>query len=214
MRMDSFEGVVMRHVRYVVLLLAVLLGWTSFAHAQVAPAAPGAVVGAPVAPGAVVGAPDAAAIAGYRFGTADKVRVTVFNEPTLSGEFTVSSSGMLSLPLIGDLAVQGKSTGEVIKMITTALSDGYLRDPRVSIDVLTYRPFFILGEVMKAGEYPYSNGLTVMNAVATASGFSYRANKKKVFIKRAGETVEKRYDLTPDLQVQPGDTIRIAERYF
>jgi polysaccharide export outer membrane protein len=155
-----------------------------------------------------------AAVGDYRFGIADKVRLTVFNEPTLSGEFTVGSNGMLSLPLVGDLAVQGKSTGEVIKMVTTLLADGYLRDPRVSIDVLTYRPFFILGEVTKPGEYPYSNGLTVMNAVATASGFSYRASKKKVFIKRAGEAVEKRYELTPDLEVKPGDTIRIAERYF
>lgn len=154
------------------------------------------------------------AVVAYRFGVADKVRITVFNEPTLSGEFTVSSNGMLSLPLIGDLAVQGKTTQEVITLITTSLADGYLRDPRVSIDVLTYRPFFILGEVSKPGEYPYSNGLTVMNAVATASGYTYRANKKKVFIKRAGETEEKRFDLTPGLEVQPGDTIRIGERYF
>lgn len=164
--------------------------------------------------GAAVAASSGAAVADYRFGIADKVRLTVYNEPTLSGEFTVGSNGMLSLPLVGDLAVKGKSTSEVIKMVTTMLADGYLRDPRVSIDVLTYRPFFILGEVTKPGEYPYSNGLTVMNAVATASGFSYRASKKKVFIKRAGETVEKRYDLVPDLEVQPGDTIRIAERYF
>jgi polysaccharide export outer membrane protein len=164
--------------------------------------------------GVAVAASSGAAVADYRFGIADKVRLTVYNEPTLSGEFTVGSNGMLSLPLVGDLAVRGKSTSEVIKMVTTMLADGYLRDPRVSIDVLTYRPFFILGEVTKPGEYPYSNGLTVMNAVATASGFSYRASKKKVFIKRAGETVEKRYDLVPDLEVQPGDTIRIAERYF
>lgn len=158
--------------------------------------------------------PGVAAMPDYRFGSADKVRVTVFNEPTLSGEFTVSSSGVLSLPLIGDIAVRGKTTSEVIAMVTRALAAGYLLDPRVSIDVLTYRPFFILGEVTKPGEYPYSNGLTVMNAVATASGFTYRASKGKVFIKRAGELEEKQYKMKPDLVVQPGDTIRIGERYF
>jgi len=195
----------MRFLRVCALALASLGLLGAPVMAQVPEQAPAGVVGA---------APSGAAVADYRFGIADKVRLTVYNEPTLSGEFTVGSNGMLSLPLVGDLAVRGKSTSEVIKMVTTMLADGYLRDPRVSIDVLTYRPFFILGEVTKPGEYPYSNGLTVMNAVATASGFSYRASKKKVFIKRAGETVEKRYDLVPDLEVQPGDTIRIAERYF
>lgn len=154
------------------------------------------------------------AAASYRFGVADKVRLIVFNEPTLSGEFTVSSAGMLSLPLIGDVPVQGKTSSEVIATVTKLLADGYLRDPKVNIDILTYRPFFILGEVGKPGEYPYSNGLTVMNAVATAQGFTYRAQKSKVFLKRAGESAEKAYKLTPDLTVQPGDTIRIGERYF
>jgi len=195
----------MRFLRVCALALASLGLLGAPVMAQVPEQAPAGVVGA---------APSGAAVADYRFGIADKVRLTVYNEPTLSGEFTVGSNGMLSLPLVGDLAVRGKSTSEVIKMVTTMLADGYLRDPRVSIDVLTYRPFFILGEVTKPGEYPYSNGLTVMNAVATASGFSYRASKQTVFIKRAGETVEKRYDLVPDLEVQPGDTIRIAERYF
>lgn len=195
----------MRFLRVCVLALASLGLLGAPVVAQVPEQAPA---------GAAAAVSSGAAVADYRFGIADKVRLTVYNEPTLSGEFTVGSNGMLSLPLVGDLAVRGKSTSEVIKMVTTMLADGYLRDPRVSIDVLTYRPFFILGEVTKPGEYPYSNGLTVMNAVATASGFSYRASKKKVFIKRAGETVEKRYDLVPDLEVQPGDTIRIAERYF
>jgi polysaccharide export outer membrane protein len=199
----------MRFLKMCVLALASLGLLFAPAGAQVAQPAPSGLAGA----GAGAGL-SGAAVADYRFGIADKLRLTVYNEPTLSGEFTVGSNGMLSLPLVGDLAVKGKSTSEVIKMVTTMLSDGYLRDPRVSIDVLTYRPFFILGEVTKPGEYPYSNGLTVMNAVATASGFSYRASKKKVFIKRAGEAVEKRYDLVPDLEVQPGDTIRIAERYF
>lgn len=156
----------------------------------------------------------AAAQSQYRFGVADKVRIIVFNEPTLSGEFLVSSDGSLSLPLIGTVPVQGKTSAEVIKDITARYSDGYLRDPQISMDVLTYRPFYILGEVEKPGEYPYSNGLTVLNAVATAQGFTYRASKGKVFIKHAGETDEHKYKLAPGLLVQPGDTVRIGERYF
>lgn len=150
----------------------------------------------------------------YRLGTADKVRIIVFNEPTLSGEFTVSDNGALSLPLIGDINAQGRSPREVVIDIQAKLADGYLREPRVSMDVLTYRPFYILGEVTKPGEYSYSTGLTAMNAVAQAQGFTYRANKKKIFLKRSGESTEQEIRLTPSLEIRPGDTLRIGERYF
>ena len=150
----------------------------------------------------------------YRLGTADKVRIIVFNEPTLSGEFTVSDSGGLSLPLIGEVAAAGRTPREVTQDIEQKYADGYLRSPHVSLDLLTYRPFYILGEVTKPGEYPYEAGLTVMNAVASASGFTYRANKHKVFLKRAGEAAEHEVLLTPTLQVFPGDTVRVGERYF
>lgn len=151
---------------------------------------------------------------GYQLGVADKVRVIVFGEEALSGEFTVSDSGTLSLPLIGAVPATGRTPADVIADIETRLGKGYLRNPKVSMDVLTYRPFYILGEVEKPGEYAFSNGLTVMNAVARAEGYTYRANKKKVFIKRAGEMEEKRYKLSPDLKIFPGDTVRIGERYF
>lgn len=153
-------------------------------------------------------------IADYKLGVADKVRVIVFSEETLSGEFTVSDSGTLSLPLIGDVKATGRTPREVIRDIEAKLADGYLREPRVSMDVLTYRPFYIMGEVTKPGEYPYSNGLTALNAVARAEGFTYRANKRKVFIKRFGETTEHQYKMDPSVVVYPGDTVRIGERYF
>ena len=159
-------------------------------------------------------APASPAADDYKLGVADKVRVIVYNEPTLSGEFTVSDNGALSLPLIGAVQAGGRSTREVMAEVQARLADGYLRDPRVSLDVLTYRPFYILGEVTRPGEYPYSNSLTVMNAIARAEGFTYRANKRKAFIKRAGQPDEKEIELTPGLQVMPGDTIRIGERYF
>jgi protein involved in polysaccharide export with SLBB domain len=150
----------------------------------------------------------------YRLGVADKVRIIVFDEPSLSGEFLVNANGSLSMPLIGDVPVAGSTASMVIEAIRKRLTGNFLKDPQVSIDILTYRPFYILGEVNKPGEYRYSSGLTVLNAVATAEGFTYRANKKKVVIKHAGEADESKTKLTPNLQVLPGDTIRIQERLF
>ena len=84
----------------------------------------------------------------------------------------------------------------------------------MSVEVLGYRPFYIMGEVNRPGEYPYSNGLTVLNAVATANGFTYRANKKRAFIRHAGAPDEQRTRLTGTTPVAPGDTIRIGQRFF
>ncbi|MBZ6382903.1 polysaccharide biosynthesis/export family protein [Sphingomonas sanguinis] len=184
-----------------------LIGCTMPAMAQTA-------AGSGSAPARQVDAGPAAESSGdYRLGTADKVRVIVYNEPTLSGEFTVSDNGTLSLPLIGDVPANGRSPREVASDIQAKLADGYLREPRVSLDVLTYRPFYILGEVTKPGEYAYSNGLTALNAVARAQGFTYRANKRKVYLKRAGESAEKEVNID-GLEIRPGDTLRIGERYF
>ncbi len=150
----------------------------------------------------------------YRLGTGDRLRLNVFGEDNLSGEFVVGGAGTVSLPLIGEIMATGKSPIELKTDIEAALADGYLKAPRVNIELLNYRPFFVLGEVANSGEYPYSEDMTVLNAVATAGGFTYRANKKSVFIKRAGAAAEERFSLTATTPVQPGDTIRIGERLF
>jgi polysaccharide export outer membrane protein len=150
----------------------------------------------------------------YRLGSGDKVRVTTFGEEALTGEFLVGGTGKVSMPLVGELDAAGLTAREFQSRVETALKEGYLREPRVSVEVLSYRPFYILGEVTKPGEYPYTNGLTVQNAVATANGFTYRANTKKVFVRHAGSTSEEEVPLTSTTQVAPGDTIRIAERFF
>jgi len=150
----------------------------------------------------------------YRLGVGDKVRVIVFNEERLSGEFQVSAAGTLSIPLIGEVPAIQHTTSDVATNIQKLFADGYLKNPKVSIEVLTYRPYFILGEVQTAGQYPYSNGLTVMNAIASAAGFTPRADKKTVFIRRSGDATERPYKLTPDLRVYPGDTVRLGERFF
>lgn len=150
----------------------------------------------------------------YALGSSDRLRVTVFGHPDLSGEFEVDGTGSISLPLIGQMKAQGLSTAKLEESISTSLSSGYILDPRVSVEVINYRPFYILGEVGKAGEYPYTNGLTVQNAVAAAGGFTYRADKRRVHIKSIDSDHEVTYELTPNTVVKPGDTLRIGERIF
>ncbi|WP_213268560.1 polysaccharide biosynthesis/export family protein [Hyphomonas sp.] len=150
----------------------------------------------------------------YALGSSDRLRVTVFGHPDLSGEFEVDGSGSISMPLIGQMRAIGLSTVELETAIAERLSDGYVLNPRVSAEVINYRPFYILGEVGRPGEYPYTSGLTVQNAVAAAGGFTYRANKRAVFIKSIDSDQEIAYDLTPSTVVKPGDTIRIGERIF
>jgi protein involved in polysaccharide export with SLBB domain len=150
----------------------------------------------------------------YRLGPGDKTRIIVFGEQDLTGEFFVSGGGKIAFPLIGEVDAAGLTMPQLQRAIEAKLADGYLKQPRVSAEVLNYRPFYILGEVMKPGEYPYSNGLTVLNAVATAQGFTYRADTKHVYIKRAGTDGDNQHQLGPATLVEPGDTIRIGERLF
>lgn len=150
----------------------------------------------------------------YRLGPGDKLRVVVFGVDALGGEFTVPGSGRVSLPLIGPQQATGLTAEQLQTSIAKALAGGYVKDPRVNVEVLNYRPFYILGEVNKPGEYPYTDGLTVMNAVARAEGFTYRA-KTRVFKRRSVEERDEHVEpLTAGSPVAPGDTIRIEERSF
>lgn len=159
-------------------------------------------------------APPTAVSAPYVLGVADKIRVVVFEEASLSGLFSVGSNGDIAFPLVGPVKAAGLSPDQLEHAIAVLLSNGYMKDPRVNVEVLTFRPYYILGEVTKPGEYPFSSGLTVLKAVATAGGFSYRANEKRVFIKKVGEAGEHAERLTTDTPLEPGDTIRITERFF
>ena len=150
----------------------------------------------------------------YRLGSGDAIRLSVFNEPELTGEYQVNGAGFVSVPLIGEVQAAGRTVREFQRAVEDALKSGYLREPRVSAEVLNFRPYYILGEVVKPGEYPYTEGLTVMNAIATAEGFSYRANQKVIVIKGANDLEETRVELSPSTPVQPGDTIRVLERFF
>jgi polysaccharide export outer membrane protein len=150
----------------------------------------------------------------YRLGPGDRLRIAVFGETDLTGEFVVNSLGEISYPLIGSVAAQGKTIPEFSESLAARLRDGFVRNPLITVEVLNYRPYYILGEVSTPGTYPYIGGLTVVNAVATAGGFTYRANTRQVFIRHAGDDNEAPVVLTSDTLVQPGDTIRIPERRF
>lgn len=151
----------------------------------------------------------------YRLGAGDRVRVTVFNEPSLTGEYNITPGGALAFPLIGMVNAGGRTIDTVQQELTAKLAEGYVNDPRVSLEVLTYRPFYILGEVNRPGEYSYASGMTVEQAIARAGGFTYRANEKTVFLRRQKGTGESAVPLrSAQVAVLPGDTIRVGERYF
>lgn len=150
----------------------------------------------------------------YRLGIADQLRITIFGEPELSGEFVIDGEGAVSLPLVGEVPALGQTIRSFQAEVQSRYASGYLREPSLSVEVLNFRPFYILGEVNRPGEYPYGNGLTVLNAIATAEGYTYRANKRVVLIKSADDVDERRVDLTPNLRIYPGDTVRVLERLF
>jgi polysaccharide export outer membrane protein len=149
---------------------------------------------------------------GYRLGTGDKLKVTVFGEDDASGEYEIDSTGNISARLVGRLQVKGMTLQEVEQALAEQYrSRGFFRNPRISIELTNLRPFFILGEVEKRGSYPYVNGLTVAQAVAIAQGYTYRASRTRITIQRVGGKEEA---ATEDTPVYPGDIVRVPERFF
>jgi protein involved in polysaccharide export with SLBB domain len=151
---------------------------------------------------------------GYVLGTGDRVRLTVFGEPDLSGEFEVDATGKVSLPLIGDTKIAGLQLRQAEKAVADRLAQGYLASPKVNMEVLNYRPFYIIGEVNQPGSYPYVNGMSVLTAVAVAGGYTYRAKQDRVIITRANDPQQRKYRAAPDTPVLPGDVIQVPERLF
>lgn len=159
-------------------------------------------------------APTGVGMNSYRLGAGDGIKVTVYDEPDLSGNFVVDGDGQITMSLIGQVEVGGLTLSEASNKLEVKLKDGWLRDPKVTAELVKGRPYYILGEVNKPGEYPFVSGLTVMNAIASAGDFTYRADKNRILIKNADSPVEREVDLTPTTAVKPGDTIRIRERLF
>lgn len=150
----------------------------------------------------------------YRLGPGDKVRVIVFGEDDLGGTFDVDGSGTISLPLIGLVKAAGLSAHDLEARITGGLANGYLNDPHVNVEVTTYRPFYVIGEVNKPGEYAYVNDMNVLNAVALAGGYTQRATEGSVCVRRGGRTEEECLRADETAKINPGDVVRIPESFF
>jgi polysaccharide biosynthesis/export protein len=149
----------------------------------------------------------------YRLGVGDKLKVAVFGEDNLSGQFEVNAFGQVSMPLIGEMPAKGLALNEFRDKVARRLSEGYLKNPRVAVEILNTRPIFVHGEVKNAGEFQFKNGITLRDAVAMAGGYTYRADQSSLSIAREGEP-ETSVQMPTDIPVLPGDNIKIPERFF
>lgn len=163
---------------------------------------------------AVLGSQPGGAVGGggYQLGPGDRIKVTVFGHEDLSGELEISADGAISMPLIGRVIVVGRTSRDVEKAIVAKLKPDYLKNPQVGVEVLNYRPFYIIGEVKNPGSYPYVSGMRVVNAIALAGGYTYRARDNRLMITRAksGQVGPAAHDTV----VLPGDVIEVPERFF
>lgn len=149
----------------------------------------------------------------YRLGIGDKLKITVFGEDNLSGQFEVGALGSVAMPLVGEMPAKGVPITAFRDSLARKLADGYLKNPRVNVEVLNYRPIYVHGEVKTGGEFPYKSGLRLRDAIALAGGYTYRANQNFVVVFREGQG-EMKTAMTGSFAVLPGDNIRIPERFF
>ena len=150
----------------------------------------------------------------YKVGPGDLIKITIFNQEELSGEYLINGAGQIALPLIGDINAKDLTAKQVEQGIANKLKPDYLLNPRVNVQVLNYRPFYILGEVKSPQSYPYVDGMTYLNAVAIAGGFTYRAKEDYVMVVRMKDPKKIEIRLNMDEKVMPGDVIHVEERFF
>jgi protein involved in polysaccharide export with SLBB domain len=150
-----------------------------------------------------------------RLQTGDELKVIVFGEDQLSGIYEISPAGTVVMPLIGAVPAAGRTRAEIERQITQAYARGkFLQEPKITVSVTTFRPIYVFGEVGQPGKYAYTSGVDVLTAIATAGGFTYRASKSSVLIRHAGDDVWQEYSLAAPVLIEPGDLIRVPERYF
>lgn len=150
----------------------------------------------------------------YALGAGDRLRVIVFGQDALSNSYLVDGAGRIAMPLIGSVPVQGLDPPAVEREIAARLRNGYVREPRVSVEVEAYRPFFVLGEVTNAGQYPFVEAMTARTAIAIAGGFGPRGYQGAVDLTRVIDGVPVTGRVPLDTPVRPGDTITVRERIF
>ena len=176
---------------------------------------PPAATAAPTQGMAALPMPSAVQDEGYRLGSGDKIKITVYTEDDLGGEYLVDGSGQVQLPLLGQMQAAGLTIRDFeASLVAKFVSEDYLKNPRVSVEVENYRPFYIIGEVKTPGQYPYVSGMNALNAVALAGGYTYRADERDVYVRRNGSTNEVKLPADQTTKIDPGDIIRIDERIF
>jgi polysaccharide export outer membrane protein len=151
----------------------------------------------------------------YKLDAGDRVAINVFGEENLSGEYEVDQSGIVSLPLAGRIKVSTLSTQDAERTIAKRLSEGFVSNPNVTVSVVRYRPFYVLGEVARPGGYPFYSGASVLSAVAVAGGYTYRAEKMGVrLLRQGGDGTTQPQRITPGTYIEPGDIVIVPERWF
>jgi len=202
----------MRHIvssaRLIFVILAALVGLNACASDEftsVPPKDPGE---------RALGGP-AVSSAAYRMTVGDHIRVTVFGSTPVINEYTIDEIGAIAIAPMGPLVVKETTAAEAAALIAKSYTQaGLYRDPRVTVDVVSFGPFYMRGEVAKPGEFQYRPGMSLFAAVATAGGYTYRANRERVFIRKAHEAIETEYELTSDIAILPGDVIRIPDLHL
>lgn len=149
----------------------------------------------------------------YRLGIGDKLKITVFGEENLTGPAEVNALGQVAVPLLGEMQAKGLALNEFRDQIARKLADGYLKNPKVSVEMTNYRPIYVHGEVKNGGEFQFKNGVSLRDVVAMAGGYTYRADQSYLFIGREGEP-DVAVRMPNDVPVLPGDNIRVPERFF
>lgn len=150
----------------------------------------------------------------YRLDTGDRLRVFVYGQPNLSRLYIVDHEGRIDVPLIGNVKARGKTTNQLQAAIRARLGSEYVKDPQVTVDIQQNRPFFILGEVKTAGQFPYVSGMTVETAVAIAGGYTERASERTFRITRKMNGIVQQIEAPSDTRLRPGDTVYVFERFF
>jgi len=166
---------------------------------------------APQAPGPAVAVDFEAP---YTLDSGDKLRVVVFGQDGLSNSYAVDTGGKITMPLIGAVRARGMTIPQLSDSIAARLRQGYIREPHVAVEIETYRPFFILGEVTAPGQFPYVPDMTVETAVAVAGGFTPRAHRSLVELHRQVDGQAVQGVVPVGYPLRPGDTIVVAERWF
>ena len=198
----------MVHLRVVVLCLfqALILAGCSASGQIASPEVPGA--------NQFASAPPSRQAGPYVLGPGDKIRLKVYGDADVNGDYEVNSAGNVSIPLIGQVKAAGLTTSQLERALFSRMKGKIANDPKINVEMATYAPFYIYGEVKKAGVYPFQPGITVGDAIATAGGLTYRADEGKVLLQRAGSRAAVAVPVDGAVRVYPGDNLRVAERFF